>query len=152
VHVFPYNKRDSSFAQQWVLTQAFFSYQKRVVPLLSNGCTYKYEFSYANSSKIPPQRSQMKDQLGLSNLLARADGCTAESKLENGFPAETFAQLFRALSKIIFCSKKWNSYRSHSWRESCSDTTAISQIQFKQKFSSKIDKHRNNQQISSLNP
>jgi hypothetical protein len=72
----------------------FFSYQKRVVPLLPNGCTCKYEFSSANSSKNSPQRTQMKDQLGLSNLLARADGCTAESKLENGFLAEPFAQLF----------------------------------------------------------
>jgi hypothetical protein len=78
---------------------------KRAVPPLHYSCFCKYNFSSANSSKNPPQRSQMKDQLGLS--------------------------------KIIFVQKKWNSYRSHSWPEPCSDTTEISGIQLNRNLAAK---------------
>jgi len=55
-------------------------------------------------SKLQPKCFSKKtnERPGWSlQLLARVDGLTTESKLEMGFPAETLAQLFRALSKII---------------------------------------------------
>lgn len=44
----------------------------------------------------------MKSLDGLSNLLARADGFIAESKLKYGFPAETLVPLSELSLKSIF--------------------------------------------------